>query len=434
MVSVNEIVNVNLSIQDRFPLRRGFGVPLLLASHDYFADPIRYYTSLGAMVTDGFQTNDAAYRMASAFFSQQPRGPRVAIGRRTLRNAQVVHFTPTKIEAGTTYTIFVEGNPATYVVETGDVLADVTAGIHAAIVALAVPGLTATEDMTKVTCTTDVAGRRIQYTGYNHRILTVLATHTNPGIETDLADIAVEDSTWYGLVIDSVGEPEILAASTWAGANKKLFFAQSTDSITLTSSTADVFTALRNAGSTYTVPVYHAGIGEYASAAAAGMALSSAPGSINLAFKPLSGIPQTPITDGEATNLIAKNANFYRTMAGQPSFYDGRTSGTRFADIQHIMDWMQSEIQMAILGVLQSTKKIGFTKVDHERYRGPIQSVLDEGIRNNGIADGSTNIFLPEPEDLATADRAARSYKGIVISARLTGAHNSVSVDITLTV
>lgn len=81
-MSLQDIVNVSITRQTVSVSRVGFGTVLIVGPNaPYVTDRIRFYTTLAAMVTDGYATTDNEYLAASAVFSQNPRPTRIATGR-----------------------------------------------------------------------------------------------------------------------------------------------------------------------------------------------------------------------------------------------------------------------------------------------------------------------------------------------------------------
>jgi len=137
-VSLDSIAQVNISVSSAGITRAGFGVPLVAVYHDRWGtvsgERWRVYTSTAGMLADGFLTTDPAYQMATAIFSQQPRVPRLMVGRRALAPTQTIDLTPSTPALGVVYTITVNGEEATYTAVGSDLAVTCTA-IAAALTA-----------------------------------------------------------------------------------------------------------------------------------------------------------------------------------------------------------------------------------------------------------------------------------------------------------
>lgn len=83
MATIDQIVNVVISLQSTAVPQVGFGIPMILGTSSVISpDLIRFYTSTDAMLEDGWLSTDAEYIHAAKAFSQAIRPTQVAIGRR----------------------------------------------------------------------------------------------------------------------------------------------------------------------------------------------------------------------------------------------------------------------------------------------------------------------------------------------------------------
>src|SRR5881392_2739251 len=95
-MSLNDVVRVVITASTRAIAQPGFGLPLILGmAQPLGSDRFRLYGSPDAMVSDGYSSSTPEYRAASAIFSQNPQGPRVAGGRRATKPTQQWIITPT---------------------------------------------------------------------------------------------------------------------------------------------------------------------------------------------------------------------------------------------------------------------------------------------------------------------------------------------------
>jgi len=132
-VSLEDIVNVQITSSTKTPTRAGFGTPLIVAYHSLYVDLVRSYTKLSEMEEDGFSSSDPAYRIARTIFSQQPRVKRVKVGRRELPFSQIVDLTPAAPALGKVYSLSVNGHEVTYTALGSDNLAAVCTALASAL-------------------------------------------------------------------------------------------------------------------------------------------------------------------------------------------------------------------------------------------------------------------------------------------------------------
>lgn len=132
-MSIDDVVNVQITATASTPTRAGFGVPLIVAYHNQYNDLVRSYTSLKGMAGDGFTVADPAYRMAQVISSQRPRPVRWKVGRRATPFEQVVDLTPASPSLGKVYAITANGTEVSYTSIFGDTLATVCTALALAL-------------------------------------------------------------------------------------------------------------------------------------------------------------------------------------------------------------------------------------------------------------------------------------------------------------
>lgn len=113
-MSLDDVVNVQITIQSSALTLPGFGVPLLAAVHSNFAERLRYYTDVAGMLNDGFTSSDRVVDMATVIFAQNPKPSRIAVGRRETPVAMVLTINVDDNTDGT-YTVQIDGQDASFV-------------------------------------------------------------------------------------------------------------------------------------------------------------------------------------------------------------------------------------------------------------------------------------------------------------------------------
>lgn len=81
-LDLKTIINVSVNLAARAAARKGFNVALIMGPSEVInkAERVRIYTSLAAMVQDGFTQEAPEYKAAQLYFSQSPTPVKVAIG------------------------------------------------------------------------------------------------------------------------------------------------------------------------------------------------------------------------------------------------------------------------------------------------------------------------------------------------------------------
>ena len=82
-MTLQTIVNVQITRATAALSRVGFGTPLLLTAHEVAIPAARLYTDPADMLTDGFVATDPTYLMALALTGQELNVTQWVVGKRT---------------------------------------------------------------------------------------------------------------------------------------------------------------------------------------------------------------------------------------------------------------------------------------------------------------------------------------------------------------
>jgi hypothetical protein len=439
-MSLEDIVNVEISVESAAVTQAGFGTPLILDYHTVWTDRVRTYQSTQAMTDDGFAQSSAAFQAARAIFSQNPKVARVKVGRRDNAPTWRMELTPT-VQNSAVYSgvLQLPGGTAEIFSFTSDAsatLAEIITGLVTAINALT-GAFTASDQGTHVRILADAAG-----TIFSLRSLTsnlyVKNTTADAGIATDIATVVSSDDDWYGLITTSKGEAEILAAAADIQARRKLFVVASQQTDIKTTSTSDVASQLKTGGKSRTALVYHSDEAAHADAAWMGKLFPFDPGEETWKFKVLSGITTDTFTATQQTNMRGKNANFYHTVAGQPITEEGKVSATglgEFIDVVRFIDFIHARMTERVFAALAKAVKVPFTDQGIAIVENEVRGVLQLGIVQGGfVAEPPPVVNVPRAADVAAADKTARLLPDITFSATLAGAIHAVEISGTVAV
>lgn len=145
-MSLDQIMNLSITVESRSPAQAGFGVPLLFGYHTHTLDTlVKQYAQADDMLDDGFTADDALYKAAQIVKSQNPCPDVFKVGRRVTPLTQRIELTPLNTTEGYKYKGTIGGKALSYTVGAGVSLTTVAAGLLAAINALSA-GTTATGD------------------------------------------------------------------------------------------------------------------------------------------------------------------------------------------------------------------------------------------------------------------------------------------------
>lgn len=517
-MSLDDLVQITITAATATPTRPGFGKPLAACFHTVFPERTREYARPGDLISDGFTTSSAAYRMATAIKAQNPSVRRFKIGRRGLNFTE--HLTLKMLDAtiGTMYAFQLESVAAAYTIsaggtkvvsgttsvvasaktytrstgswvtdgfKVGDTVtfagfsnggnngAKTIASMSATVLTMSVStglvdeatvaGVTATSVQTvataafalaaqidadsdvaaasagdTITVDASAAGHVIELSDWNHNLIDVTNTTTDPGIATDMAAIFASDTDWYGFGLDSQSEAQIEAAALWAEANKRILGCDNGDAGIISSSTTDVASDLKAANYDYTYVMYNGqNTIQYSGLALMANRFTSTPGGDTWAFKTLNTCQADQLTPSQESNARGKNAIVYETIAGLDLTQDGKMSGGEYIDTIRFIDWLSSEIQIRVLQALASNPKIPYTEAGAAVVKGIILGTLHDGIKAGGLSNDPADlpaVEIPAIADIDPTTRGTRHLPDITATARLAGAIQSVGISITVSV
>lgn len=436
MPTLDSIVSVQISKTSVAVSQQGFGIPLILGYHTRFPEDVRSYSSIAAMVADGFATTDLEYKAASAAFAQNPSPTAVVIGRRAVAPTQVIELTPTAV-ANAKYTVGLNGQEVSFTAGASPTVAQVVTGIQQAI-ANASPAftglLTATDNTTKVTIT-GAAGKGFTYYGFatNGAQVNFQDVTTDAGVAADLTRILAASKQWYGVVLTQQGKAEVVAAAAWIEANKRLMIVATNDADVKSASTSDMATALKNAAYLRTAVIWAPRTGDYAAAAWFGNMLPRIVGSADFIYKSLAGVTAGVLTDTEIGNLTTKRANWYIEQNAVNITNPGSVASGEWLDVVLGLDWLTARLQERIFARLAGLPKIPFTDNGIGLIVSEVLAQLQEGVENGLLANGYT-CTAPRAKNVSTTNKQNRILPDVKFQATLAGSVHIVQIVGTISV
>lgn len=435
-MSLADIVSVSITAQTTTVARAGFGTPLIARFHNVIPSLVRSYSSLAAMTSDAWPATDPAVLIATKVSSQNPKPPSWKVGKRASAFTQIIRFTPIDTTEDYVYSfVIVVGTTTTtisYTVLAAATVATICTAMQLLITAVA--GITATDDTTHITMTTDTAGDLVDYVGFDEPDNFELKDMTvDPGLAADLTAIEVVDSDgWYALLLDSNSGAEVAVAAAWIEARKKIFLTNTTDTEVVDNViTTDVMSTLQTAAYARTAIIYSQfRLLNWSGAAWAGNRLPSTPGSSTWAYKTLASVfVDTNLTDGQVAVIESKGGNVYRVIASVNVTTFGIASSGEFIDITRMIDWLDARIQERIFGVLVNNAKVPYTDLGVDLMRGEVLAQLDDGVAVGGLAsDPAPVVTAPKVADISTANKASRILPDIFFQATVAGAIHTLVI------
>jgi hypothetical protein len=433
-MSVQDVVNLTITLISSFPTKAGFGTALILSGKSslptWGGDLVRKYSAADDMLTDGFTSDDIEYKFAVALKSQRPSPPSFKVGRLGFAPVQTIEITPTAQNNGV-YSGKFNSLPFTFTADASATVAEITAGLTTAITALA--GVTAADNTTKVTATTDTAGFFGQYTELTKNLAVKDVTPDPGDFAAALAAIDAFDSDYYAILCPYSAETLVNELAGAVETRRKLLVVASADSDLKTSSTTDLGSDLAGTNRFRTSVFYHQDVGSTLAAAITGQRLTSVPGSDTWAFKELSGVTASTLTTAEATFLKNKSVNYYVSLAGVGSTLWGTVASGDYLDIVRGIDHLFARIQEDVLGLFQANEKVPYTNKGAQALVGVVQSQLDSHAKDpiNFLTNEPPDAPVASAPDVRTispAVKATRRLPDVIFSGKVQGAIHAVDI------
>ena len=429
MTAITDIVTVTVNVADAQLTRTGFGTVLLVGNIEsaVFATRVQTFNSIDE-VTALFATTTDVHKAASAFFSQSPRPGSMKIGRQEAGDADLAealvaivaedddwyflaltdHADADLIDARD----FIQSRVKYAVVETSAAAAKVAQGT-AAISGITRSGQTATAT-----------------TGAPHGL--------SPG---DLVNVSGADQSEYNGTFVTV-----------TASGSEFTYLVTGSPVTPSTGTelwapGDVISLFNTAGNTRITVLWHqAADTEFPAIAWSGGQASTDPGSSTWNFKQLIGITGSAIANLTATEesyILGNKGNVYSFIGatGVAATREGTAASGRFIDVQRSIDWIQTRISEAIVTILLNAPKVPYTDKGAGILVADIGGVMDQGIGFEMLGPLDTSesgefftIFAPKVADQSPANKTARNFPGIVVTAQFSGAIHTVAITVNVSV
>lgn len=285
-------------------------------------------------------------------------------------------------------------------------------------------------DTDTFTVTGDAAGEWFSISVQDVTSLVSAQTHADPGVATDLTAIYLVSQDWYALYTLYNSNAYVLAAAAWIEARALIYCADLSETATATTTVGNSDTAddLHTLDYARTFVAYSSKPSEMAGAAWLGDVLPLEPGSETWAFKTLTGVTPETLTDTHETNIKARKANSYHTIAGLNVTFDGTMASGEWIDVTRGLDWLKDDMSKACFEVLAGASKIPFTDAGVSVIKAAVRASLKRAAAK-GIITDDWDVSAPLVADVSDADKAARNLPDVKFSATLAGAVQSMDIN-----
>lgn len=427
MTVLTDIIEINISRETAAVAQTNFNVPLFISAHTKFAERARSYSSLLAVAED-FDSTDNAYIAAQRLFGQALTPSRIVIGRRLVPSSTI----SVSSAAVGTYTLTINTIPFVYVATSTDTTITIGAGLKAAYDVTPVADVTLVDKLDgTLTVSSDV--------GYSLDVSANLSQANSPATEswvTTVSAVTTVDNSWYAVMIESHTESDVLAVAGQIEGMKKVFATSSQSSDIKAVGSTDLFSKLKALGYQRTFGLFSATANaQFPECAWVGYQLQEQPGSNTWAYKALSGVTVSTLSDTESTNIHDKSASTYEAVGGLNSTIGAKMFGGEWIDVMIFVDWLEQRMKERLWSRMVNSKKIPYTAAGAAIIEAEIRAQLQDGIRVGGLAASPSPVVdVPDVLSISAVSRANRIFEGIKFEARLAGAIHFVKIAGTVTV
>jgi hypothetical protein len=440
-MAISDIISIVLSPNSRTPTRQGFGNCLYLANHSHNVDLYRIYEDEAEMLADGFTDLERAYLGVQAMFQQNPRPPRVLVGRLPTASTQSLTVTALTAVEGAVVSVEVQGDDGVWVECAYTVgAAETTTTVAAALELLieAVPGASSTAAVAVVTVTPAVNTAPVALR--NAVNCAIKDNSSDSGYAAALTAIMAQTKDFYFVTTDHNSETIADAVAAWAQSNKRMYITQSND--TIEASGSGVFGSGQKAASyTYSAGIFAYDMTEYPACAMAALGAVRDPGSFTWHLKALEGVTTIELTSTQQNNLETAGWNYYvevanginGIMANNGSKKGGGISfGGRFLDLTHGTDWLSARMSEGLFGTIANADKIDYEDPGALVLATKLKSIMKQGEANRLLRKGSSSVTYTPVADTDEDDRANRYYPYLKASAIYSGAIHAARITVSL--
>lgn len=303
-----------------------------------------------------------------------------------------------------------------------------------------------------LTVTGDVAGDWFFIEVLDTTAVTSEMNHADPGIATDLAEIAVVDKNWYWLKTNYNSKAMVLAAAAWVESQPfKAYIAElcDTDCENLADDNNDVLDEVSDLTYKAVLPIYHRKPNQMIAAGAAGKVAALKPGAWTMAYQEIIGATADTFTDTQSGHLDDKRGTYYKTEADHNLLWEGKVGSTSygFLDVKVALDFVVDGLQKRLFGVFyalsNSGSKVGYDDADIALLQRTAEGFIDlcKGNTYKIVAPGTPgstsdpepSVIFPKVEDIEPGTRALRELPDATINFRIVGAIHTLDITLTVT-
>jgi hypothetical protein len=420
MTVLTDIVQVSISRETQSVSRAAFNIPMFLAEHTNFSERSRTYTSFAALAED-FPSGSSVYEAGLRYFGQELVPASVVIGRKQING---VDGTVATVTNSTEYSVTINGVKVAITSDGTATAIEIVAALKAAVDAETdIVGVNFTDNLDG-TFDIDVAVSGAEWSVVASSNLSIVSKASTESWADALTAVEFSNSQWIAMNAETHIDADILELAEAIEAREKIYITSTSSAAVKTSSTTDIASQLKSLGYQKTGLMWKADADEnFPECAWTAYQIQPLPGSNTWAYKTLTGTSVDRLTGTESANLKAKNVSTYENIGGVNATTGGKMCGSEFTDVMVGVLWLTARMRERIWFRLVNTSKIPFTQAGISIVEAEVRAQLQEGIRNNFLADSPAPVItVPDVLAIDPNLRATRTLEDLSFEARLAGA------------
>lgn len=265
-------------------------------------------------------------------------------------------------------------------------------------------------------------------------------TESTESIAVVMAEILAEDDDFYGIMMTSRKQEDILKMEDWTEAHNKIFVTAISESGAKdNTSIDDTGYKFYNGNYFRTAAFYHENAEtDFPDCAVVAKCFSFMPGQETWANKRLAAVVPNTITETESQAIFNKNGNTFERFRNISITQNGKVASGEWIDIVRFRDWLVEEIQTRVFNAITNVGKIPYTDAGIAVIEAQIRSALTLGQQRGGIApteyndNGEKNLGftteVPLAANISAGQKASRILEDVKFTARLAGAIHIVEI------
>jgi hypothetical protein len=239
-----------------------------------------------------------------------------------------------------------------------------------------------------------------------------------------LTAVEASNNQWIALNAENHTDAVILELAEAIEAREKVYITSTSSAAVKTAVTTDIASQLKDLGYQKTALMWKADADQnFPECAWTGYQIQPLPGSNTWAYKTLTGTSVDKLSPTETVNLNSKNVNTYENIGGVNATVNGKMAGGEWIDTMIGILWLTARMRERIWFRLVNTSKIAYTAAGISIIEAEVRAQLQEGIRNNFLADSPAPVItVPDVLSVDPNLRATRTLEDLSFEARLAGA------------